>query len=54
LLIVYRYLVDRRWFKRWERYVGFDTGDQSGAGDEQNNPGPIDNSSLLESKEMFR
>jgi len=54
LLIVYRYLVDCHWFRQWKRYVGFDTGDQSGAGDEQNNPGPIDNSNLLEGKEMFR
>jgi len=54
LLIVYRYLVDCRWFKQWEKYVGFDTRDRSGAGDKHNNPGPIDNSNLLEGKEMFR
>jgi len=42
------YLVDCRWFKQWKKYVGFDTRDQFGAGDEQNNPGPIDNSNLFE------
>ena len=54
LLIIYRYLVDLRWFKQWKKYVGFDTWDQSGAGDKQNNPGPIDNSCLLEGNKMFR
>jgi len=48
LLIIYRYLVDFHWFKQWKKYVGFDTGDQSGAGDEQNNPGPIYNSGLFQ------
>jgi len=48
LLIIYRYLVDHRWFKQWKKFVGYDTGDQSGAGDEQNNPGPIDNSCLFQ------
>jgi len=54
LLIIYRYLVDCRWFKQWKKFVGYDTGDQCGAGDEQNNPGPIDNSCLFQGNEMFR
>jgi len=53
LPIIYRYLVDCRWFRQWKKFVGFDSRDQSGAGDEQNNPGPIDNSCLFQGKEMF-
>ncbi|XP_078369197.1 ubiquitin carboxyl-terminal hydrolase 4-like [Oculina patagonica] len=41
------YLVDCRWLKQWKKYVGFDTWDQFGVGEELNNPGPIDNSSLF-------
>ncbi|CAH3164466.1 unnamed protein product [Porites evermanni] len=41
------YLVDCHWFKQWKKFVGYDKWDQYGAGEEINNPGPIDNSSLL-------
>lgn len=41
------YLVDCRWFKQWKKFVGFDTWDQFGVGEELSNPGPIDNSSLF-------
>ncbi|XP_068720343.1 ubiquitin carboxyl-terminal hydrolase 15-like isoform X3 [Montipora capricornis] len=41
------YLVDCRWFKQWKKFVGFDTWDQFGVGDQLNHPGPIDNSSLV-------
>lgn len=33
--------------KQWKKFVGFDTWDQFGVGEELNNPGPIDNSSLF-------
>ena len=33
--------------------MGYDKWDQYGAGDEINNPGPIDNSSLLAGKNNF-
>lgn len=42
-----RYLVDRSWFKRWKKFVGYDIQDQRGAADKRNNPGPINNSPLL-------
>lgn len=45
-----RYLVDCHWFKQWKKFVGYDTWDVYGAGDKMNNPGPIDNSSLLAGK----
>ena len=46
-LSIHRYLVDCRWFKQWKKFVGFDTWDQFGIGDQLNHPGPIDNSSLV-------
>ena len=49
-LFIQRYLVDCHWLKQWKKFVGFDTWDQYGLGAELNNPGPIDNSSLLEGK----
>ena len=42
-----RYLVDCSWFKRWKKFVGYDIQDQRGAADKRNNPGPVNNSSLL-------
>jgi ubiquitin carboxyl-terminal hydrolase 4/11/15 len=41
------FLIDARWFKQWKRYVGFDTWDQSDAGRDSTNPGPIDNKQLF-------
>ncbi len=45
---LYRYLVDIRWMKQWKKYVGYNTWDQSSAGKESANPGPLDNSDLIE------
>lgn len=42
-----RYLIDCRWLKQWKKFVGYDTWDQFSVGEELNNPGPIDNSSLF-------
>ena len=44
---VYRYLVDAKWMKQWKKYVGFDQWDQSYAGQEAANPGPVDNECLI-------
>ena len=33
--------------KQWKKYVGYDPQDQSSAGEESANPGPLDNSHLL-------
>ena len=44
---LYRYLVDIRWMKQWKKYVGYDAWDQSSAGKESANPGPLDNSNLF-------
>ena len=46
-LYMYRYLVDAKWMKQWKKYVGFDQWDQSCAGQEAANPGPVDNESLI-------
>ncbi|XP_055661932.1 ubiquitin carboxyl-terminal hydrolase 4-like isoform X5 [Falco peregrinus] len=45
------YLVDSRWFRRWKKYVGFDSWDMSGVGDPRFFPGPIDNSGLFSDPE---
>ncbi|XP_064488064.1 ubiquitin carboxyl-terminal hydrolase 15-like isoform X2 [Ornithodoros turicata] len=41
------YLVDNKWFKQWKKYVGYDTWDTGGIGEQTTHPGPIDNSPLL-------
>ncbi|CAN8017254.1 unnamed protein product [Ixodes persulcatus] len=41
------YLVDNKWFKQWKKYVGYDTWDVCGIGEQTTHPGPIDNSPLL-------
>ena len=33
--------------KQWKKYVGYDQWDQSSAGQESANPGPVDNSNLF-------
>ena len=45
-----RYLIDIRWFKQLKRYLGLDpkSEEQSIQGDPSANPGPIDNSGLLD------
>ena len=42
-----RYLVDSRWLKCWKKYVGFDSWDVYGVGEEVNHPGPVDNAILF-------
>ena len=42
-----RYLIDVKWMKQWKKYVGYDQWDQSYAGQEAANPGPVDNESLM-------
>lgn len=50
--LVNRYLVECRWFKQWKTFVGFDrTSDPFCVGEELNNPGAIDNSSLFAGRE---
>ncbi|XP_070558871.1 ubiquitin carboxyl-terminal hydrolase 15-like [Ptychodera flava] len=41
------YLVDSRWFKQWKKYVGYDSWDMYGMGEQSSYPGPIDNSGLF-------
>ena len=36
--------------KQWKKFVGYDQWDQSYAGQEAANPGPIDNASLFRSR----
>jgi len=43
-----RYLIDVRWLKLWKKYVGYDEWETGMVGEESANPGPIDNSNLLE------
>lgn len=50
VLRTYRYLVDVAWMKQWKKYVGYDTFDQSLAGEESAYPGPMHNSNLFNSK----
>ncbi|XP_035665297.1 ubiquitin carboxyl-terminal hydrolase 15-like isoform X2 [Branchiostoma floridae] len=40
------YLVDAKWFKQWKKYVGYDSWDMYGMGDQATFPGPIDNAAL--------
>lgn len=41
------YLVGSGWFKKWKKYVGFDSWDKYSTGDQAFYPGPVDNSELL-------
>ncbi|KAH6929254.1 hypothetical protein HPB50_025374 [Hyalomma asiaticum] len=42
------YMVDKRWFNQWKRYVGYDSWETSNdIGEQTTHPGPIDNSPLL-------
>jgi len=43
-----RFLIDIRWLKQWKKYVGYDARETAMYGEEAANPGPIDNSNLLE------
>ncbi|XP_016849392.2 uncharacterized protein LOC107982896 [Anolis carolinensis] len=44
-------LIDYKWFKKWQRYVGFESWDLYYAGKHDYYPGPIDNSKLVEDSE---
>ena len=48
------YLINITWYKQWKRYVGYDNWDMSNAGEEVINPGPIDNTSLLDQGKLRR
>ena len=48
LCVTCRYLIDIRWLKQWKKYVGYDEWESGMIGEETANPGPIDNSNLLE------
>ncbi|KAK3755857.1 hypothetical protein QZH41_014323 [Actinostola sp. cb2023] len=41
------YLIECHWLKQWKKYVGFDSWDVYGVGDQVNNPGPLDNTNLF-------
>ncbi|XP_070394714.1 ubiquitin carboxyl-terminal hydrolase 15-like isoform X6 [Dermacentor albipictus] len=42
------YMVDKKWFNQWKRYVGYDSWETSNdIGEQTTHPGPIDNSPLL-------
>ncbi|XP_051976317.1 ubiquitin carboxyl-terminal hydrolase 15-like isoform X1 [Xyrauchen texanus] len=47
------YLVDSHWFKKWKKYVGFDSWDKYQMGDQNVYPGPVDNSGLLKDKDVL-
>ncbi|XP_062827878.1 choline transporter-like protein 1 isoform X3 [Anolis carolinensis] len=44
-------LIDYKWFKKWQRYVGFESWDLYYAGKHDYYPGPIDNSKLVADSE---
>lgn len=48
-----RFLVDSHWFKQWKKFAGYDSWDKFEVGQDLNNPGPIDNSSLFEGKKQY-
>lgn len=41
------FLIDNKWFKQWKKYVGYDSWETCGIGEETSHPGPIDNTLLL-------
>lgn len=45
--VIFRYLVDAKWFKQWKKYVGYDDWDRTFVGEKDVYPGPVDNSPLL-------
>ena len=51
-VLILRYLVGERWWKQWKKFVGYDTWDQFGVGEELNDPGPIYNSRLFAGKTL--
>ncbi|XP_052409162.1 ubiquitin carboxyl-terminal hydrolase 15 isoform X4 [Carassius gibelio] len=47
------YLVDSSWFKKWKKYVGFDSWDMNVKGSQIVFPGPVDNSGLFRDWDML-
>ncbi|XP_026064573.1 tripartite motif-containing protein 16-like isoform X1 [Carassius auratus] len=47
------YLVDSSWFKKWKKYVGFDSWDMNVKGSQIVFPGPVDNSGLFRDWHML-
>ncbi|XP_061770483.1 ubiquitin carboxyl-terminal hydrolase 15-like isoform X3 [Nerophis ophidion] len=47
------YLVDSHWFKKWKKYVGFDSWDKYQMGDQNVYPGPVDNAGLLRDRDVL-
>ncbi|XP_077488380.1 ubiquitin carboxyl-terminal hydrolase 15-like isoform X1 [Amblyomma americanum] len=42
------YMIDKKWFNQWKRYVGYDSWETSNnIGEQTTHPGPIDNAPLL-------
>uniref|UniRef100_A0A5F8HIE8 ubiquitinyl hydrolase 1 n=1 Tax=Monodelphis domestica TaxID=13616 RepID=A0A5F8HIE8_MONDO len=48
------YLIDRKWFKQWKEYVGFDSWDTYNVGENNLFPGPIDTFGLFSYPESQR
>jgi ubiquitin carboxyl-terminal hydrolase 4/11/15 len=46
----HRYLVDAKWLKKWKKYTGYNDWDHTSAGNENDNPGPIDNFNLFKNQ----
>ncbi|XP_076078231.1 ubiquitin carboxyl-terminal hydrolase 15-like isoform X1 [Mytilus galloprovincialis] len=42
------FLLDTKWFKQWKKYVGYESWDAFNVGQSEANPGPVDNSPLVE------
>lgn len=47
-LFYFRFLLDTKWFKQWKKYVGYESWDAFNVGQSEANPGPVDNSPLVE------
>ena len=45
VMLISRYLIDSRWFKQWQKYVGYTYPYEKGK--EASIPGPIDNTGLF-------
>ena len=43
-----RYVTDLKWFKQWKSYVGYEAWDHYNVGEESANPGPIDNTPIIQ------
>lgn len=48
IIIYNRYLLATSWFKQWKKFVGYESWDAFNAGQQEANPGHIDNLPILE------